>query len=106
MMTDEQFESDDQKAAPWDDAGGRGDGRRLVVDLDGYEGPLDMLLALARQQKVDLARISILQLADQYVDYLDCCCPTRLATRNRVARSSPPPCRSNCAAWKPCAPSG
>ncbi len=62
-MTVEPFESDEVKDAPWD-----GDSRRLVVDLDGYEGPLDMLLALARQQKVDLARISILQLANQYVD--------------------------------------
>ena len=37
----------------------------LVVDVEGYEGPLDLLLALARQQKVDLAKISILALADQ-----------------------------------------
>lgn len=43
---------------------------RLVVDLDGYEGPLDVLLTLARDQKVDLARISILQLADQYLDFV------------------------------------
>ncbi|MCH7942009.1 MAG: segregation/condensation protein A [Proteobacteria bacterium] len=65
-MTVDPFESDQQKDVPWD-----GDERRLVVDLDGYEGPLDMLLALARQQKVDLARISILQLANQYVDYIE-----------------------------------
>ena len=39
----------------------------LVVDVEGYEGPLDLLLALARQQKVDLAKISILALADQYL---------------------------------------
>ena len=42
----------------------------LVVDLDGYEGPIDVLLALARQQKVDLLNISILQLADQYVSFI------------------------------------
>jgi segregation and condensation protein A len=42
----------------------------LVLDLDGYEGPIDMLLALAREQKVDLARISILALADQYLDFI------------------------------------
>jgi segregation and condensation protein A len=42
----------------------------LVVDLEGYEGPIDMLLALARQQKVDLLHISILQLADQYVAFI------------------------------------
>jgi segregation and condensation protein A len=42
----------------------------LVVDLEGYEGPIDMLLALAREQKVDLTRISILQLADQYLAFI------------------------------------
>ncbi len=42
----------------------------LVLDLDGFEGPIDLLLTLARAQKVDLARISILQLADQYLDYV------------------------------------
>jgi segregation and condensation protein A len=44
--------------------------QQLVLDLDGYEGPIDVLLALARDQKVDLARISILQLADQYVTFV------------------------------------
>jgi segregation and condensation protein A len=42
----------------------------LVVDLEGYEGPIDMLLTLAREQKVDLTRISILALADQYLAYI------------------------------------
>jgi len=42
----------------------------LVLDLDGYEGPIDLLLALARDQKVDLARISILALADQYLAFI------------------------------------
>jgi segregation and condensation protein A len=42
----------------------------LVLDLDGYEGPIDLLLALARQQKVDLAKLSILALADQYLAYI------------------------------------
>lgn len=42
----------------------------LIVDLDGYEGPLDLLLVLARSQKVDLARISILQLAEQYLAFI------------------------------------
>jgi segregation and condensation protein A len=42
----------------------------FVVDLDGFEGPIDLLLALAREQKVDLARISILALADQYLAYI------------------------------------
>ena len=43
----------------------------LVVDVEGYEGPLDLLLALARQQKVDLSRISILALADQYLQFIE-----------------------------------
>jgi segregation and condensation protein A len=42
----------------------------LVLDLDGFEGPIDLLLALARDQKVDLARISILALADQYLAFI------------------------------------
>ena len=42
----------------------------LVVSLDGFEGPLDVLLALARTQKVDLAKISILALADQYLAFV------------------------------------
>ncbi len=42
----------------------------LLLDLDGFEGPIDLLLALAREQKVDLARISILQLADQYLEFI------------------------------------
>lgn len=43
----------------------------FVVDLDGFEGPLDMLLALARTQKVDLSKISILALADQYLGFIE-----------------------------------
>ena len=42
----------------------------LTLNLDGWEGPLDLLLNLARAQKVDLAQISILQLVDQYITYL------------------------------------
>jgi segregation and condensation protein A len=43
----------------------------LVVDVGGYEGPLDLLLTLARQQKVDLSKISILALADQYLAFIE-----------------------------------
>jgi segregation and condensation protein A len=43
----------------------------LVVSVDGFEGPLDLLLALARDQKVDLAKISVLQLADQYLEFVE-----------------------------------
>ncbi len=44
---------------------------RLRLDLDGWEGPLDLLLALARRQKVDLKAISILALVDQYVAFIE-----------------------------------
>jgi len=50
----------------------------LVVDVEGYEGPLDLLLALARQQKVDLAKISILALADQYLVFIEAARKIRL----------------------------
>jgi segregation and condensation protein A len=43
----------------------------LVVSLDGWEGPLHLLLLLARRNKVDLAKISILQLADQYLEFIE-----------------------------------
>ena len=43
----------------------------LVVDVSGFEGPLDLLLHLARNQKVDLARISVLALAEQYLAFVD-----------------------------------
>ena len=43
----------------------------LIVDVEGFEGPLDLLLTLARQQKVDLAKISILALADQYLAFIE-----------------------------------
>ena len=42
-----------------------------MVDVEGFEGPLDLLLALARQQKVDLAKISILALAEQYLAFIE-----------------------------------
>jgi segregation and condensation protein A len=43
----------------------------LTVTVDGFEGPLDLLLALARNQKVDLAKISILKLAEQYLEFIE-----------------------------------
>lgn len=43
----------------------------FVVDLDGFEGPLDLLLALVREHKLDLAKFSILNLAQQYLDFID-----------------------------------
>lgn len=50
----------------------------LVVDVEGFEGPLDLLLTLARQQKVDLSKISILALADQYLAYVEAARTLRL----------------------------
>jgi segregation and condensation protein A len=43
----------------------------LLVDVDGFEGPLDLLLALARTQKVDLSRISVLALVEQYIAFIE-----------------------------------
>ena len=43
----------------------------LTIDIDGWEGPLDLLLALARSQKVDLRQLSILKLVDQYLSYVN-----------------------------------
>jgi segregation and condensation protein A len=43
----------------------------LYVDVNGYEGPLDLLLELARRQKVDLSRISVLALAEQYLGFIE-----------------------------------
>lgn len=64
-MTDDgstlEFEAAEEAAAA---------GEALVVDLDGYEGPLHVLLALARAQKVDLLKISVLDLAEQYLVFV------------------------------------
>ena len=55
--------------APVDD--GPSLAERLMLDLDGFEGPLDLLLELARDQKVDIIRISILELAEQYLNFIN-----------------------------------
>lgn len=57
----------------FDEDPGRGDAAdpQLLLDLDGYDGPIDLLLTLAREQKVDLAKISILQLAEQYLAFVE-----------------------------------
>lgn len=62
-MQGDVFQEDEEGA-------GRGPEERLMLDLDGFEGPLDVLLNLAREQKVDLAKISILRLADQYLGFV------------------------------------
>jgi segregation and condensation protein A len=56
----------------------RKDDPALIVDVDGFEGPLDLLLELARRQKVDLHRISILALADQYLVFVEAARKVRL----------------------------
>ncbi|NRB00865.1 MAG: segregation/condensation protein A [Rhodobacteraceae bacterium] len=43
----------------------------LIVDVDGYEGPLDLLLTMSRTQKVDLRKISVLALAEQYLGFIE-----------------------------------
>jgi len=43
---------------------------RLVLDLDGFEGPIDLLLSLSREQRVDITKISILALAEQYLAFI------------------------------------
>ena len=59
----------------WDDdpakQGAKAGEEALYLELDGWEGPLDLLLDLARRQKVDLKQISILALVDQYLDYIE-----------------------------------
>ena len=47
------------------------DDQALLVQVDGFEGPLDLLLTLARNQKVDIAKISILKLAEQYLEIIE-----------------------------------
>ncbi len=73
----ETLDSRAAKAAPMDRLWAENDDSRLtgdpslVVDVAGFEGPLDLLLHLARNQKVDLARISILALAEQYMAFIE-----------------------------------
>lgn len=55
---------------PFEDDG-RPAGEVFVVDIDGFEGPLDLLLALARSQKLDLTRIAILPLTEQYLKFIE-----------------------------------
>ncbi|MEI9993841.1 MAG: ScpA family protein [Rhizomicrobium sp.] len=59
----ENFGEFDSIVAPADEA--------LMVHVDGFDGPLDLLLTLARNQKVDIAKISILKLADQYLEFIE-----------------------------------
>jgi segregation and condensation protein A len=70
-MSEEPRETD--MISDWENEDPRleaGPGDTLVVDVEGFEGSLDLLLALARTQKVDLAKISVLALAQQYLDFI------------------------------------
>jgi segregation and condensation protein A len=67
IVVDEEF---DRGFTPDDGAPSPGGEMELHLDLDGFEGPIDVLLTLARDQKVDLKKISILELADQYLAFV------------------------------------
>ena len=62
-------------AEPWDETplavAERRAAEALIVDVEGFEGPLDLLLTLARSQKVDLRRIAVLPLAEQYLAFVE-----------------------------------
>jgi segregation and condensation protein A len=70
MRSADLFQSDGEERRP--------DEPELIVGVDGFEGPLDLLLELARRQKVDLQRISILALADQYLAFVEAARKVRL----------------------------
>lgn len=73
-MTDKMLFSDPaQEADEWEGIAAENtvDTDALYLELDGWEGPLDLLLDLARRQKVDLRQISILALVEQYLDYIE-----------------------------------
>lgn len=73
-MNDHLFENETQSSAfgDWDGvATAETEDTALYIEVDGWEGPLDLLLDLARRQKVDLRGISILELVDQYLNYIE-----------------------------------
>jgi segregation and condensation protein A len=61
----------DPNDTPFEGIAERLEAEALIVDVDGFEGPLDLLLALSRRQKVDLRRISVLALAEQYLVFVE-----------------------------------
>lgn len=68
-MADSMVPAND--APEWDAVASRRAAEALIVDVDGFEGPLDLLLSLARTQKVDLRRVSILALVEQYLVFIE-----------------------------------
>lgn len=69
-MADRPIAANDTDAE-WDAVASRRAAEALIVDVDGFEGPLDLLLTLSRTQKVDLRRISVLQLTEQYLVFIE-----------------------------------
>ncbi|HEY1736139.1 MAG TPA: ScpA family protein [Methylovirgula sp.] len=63
---------------PFEQSAPAADGSTFFVDVDGFEGPLDLLLELARRQKVDLHKISVLALAEQYLTFIEAARSLRL----------------------------
>ncbi len=61
----------EETASLFESVGERLAAEALIVDVDGFEGPLDLLLTLSRTQKVDLRRISVLALAEQYLTFVN-----------------------------------
>src|SRR6056297_1752890 len=67
-MSEDLFEEDQTEPTSVAD---RMAAEALIVDVDGFEGPLDLLLSLSRTQKVDLRKVSVLELARQYLAFVD-----------------------------------
>ncbi|WP_135505663.1 segregation and condensation protein A [Roseovarius aestuariivivens] len=67
-MSDDAF---DEQPERFETVSDRLAAEALIVDVDGYEGPLDLLLTMSRTQKVDLRKISVLQLAQQYLAFVE-----------------------------------
>ena len=71
-MSEELTLNDPALGGEWEGpAAAAAEDEALYLELDGWEGPLDLLLDLARRQKVDLRKISLLGLVDQYLNYID-----------------------------------
>lgn len=77
MLPNEERHSDQAERSlipysdQWEEAEERTPDVALIVDVEGFEGPLDLLLLLARAHKLDLTKISILALAEQYLEFID-----------------------------------
>jgi segregation and condensation protein A len=70
-LSDEEWERSQDLRKGGDASAGGPAGGGFIVDIDGFEGPLDLMLELARAHKLDLTSISILYLAEQYLEYIE-----------------------------------